>query len=88
MGLLHPSASIGGQLIDDVNYNVLDGEETGQDGVTIRLFNLQNELQATTTTANGGFYDFGAIASGEYYVEIDRLATRLERKQWRRSAEL
>ena len=64
--------SVGGQLIDDANYNgVLDGEETGKDDIAIRLFNLQDELQATVTTANGGLYDFGAIASGEYYVEID-----------------
>ena len=64
--------SVGGQLIDDLNYNGLQDEgETGRDGVTFNLFNLQNEPVASTVTANGGFYDFGELPSGEYYLEID-----------------
>ncbi|MEO0848902.1 MAG: GEVED domain-containing protein, partial [Cyanobacteria bacterium J06648_1] len=64
--------SIGGQLIDDLNYNgVQDEGETGRDGVTFNLFNLENEPVASTVTANGGLYDFGDLPSGEYYLQID-----------------
>ena len=64
--------SVGGQLIDDTNYNgVLDQGETGRDNVAVNLFDLQNELVATTTTSNNGFYDFGELASGEYYAAIE-----------------
>ncbi|MEO1690420.1 MAG: GEVED domain-containing protein [Cyanobacteria bacterium J06631_6] len=64
--------SIGGQLIDDLNYNgVQDEGETGRDGVTFNLFNLENEPVASIVTANGGLYDFGDLPSGEYYLQID-----------------
>ena len=64
--------SIGGQLIDDTNYNgVRDEGETGRAGVTIELFDSQTQqLQASTTTSDNGFYDFGDLPGGEYYLEI------------------
>ena len=66
------TASVTGQVLDDTNYNgVLDQGETGFDGVIVNLYNTQGELQATTTTANGGVYEFTDLTPGEYYVSIE-----------------
>jgi len=47
-----------------------DGTEPGIDGITVNLYNSDDELVATTVTAGGGFYNFPGLLSGDYTVEI------------------
>ncbi|RLC11727.1 MAG: hypothetical protein DRI57_18540, partial [Deltaproteobacteria bacterium] len=50
-----------------------DGEpvEPGMPGVTVRLYDANDELVGTTTTDENGFYGFADLAPGDYIVEFD-----------------
>ena len=59
---------IGDFVWDDVNNNGLqDADEPGIDGVTVSLFDANDNLVAETVTANGGEYVF-EVCPGEYFV--------------------
>jgi uncharacterized repeat protein (TIGR01451 family) len=69
--------SIGDFVWKDTNDNgIQDGGEAGVNGVTVNLWsadasgNPVTQL-ATTTTANGGAYNFGDLDAGRYIVQID-----------------
>jgi len=53
---------------------LVNGTETGLDGVTVYLYpvggNLAGPPLATTTTANGGLYSFPGLPAGDYIVQI------------------
>jgi len=49
---------------------IQDAGETGVDGATVRLLNSSNVVVATTTTGNGGTYDFGNVTPGTYSLEF------------------
>ncbi len=61
---------LGNIVWDDTNANgVLDGSESGIDGVVVNL--LQNgSVFQTDTTTNGGQYNFSGLTDGDYVIEI------------------
>ncbi|MET0264441.1 MAG: SdrD B-like domain-containing protein [Duganella sp.] len=65
------AASIGDTVWEDSNYNgVRDAGEKGVVGVTVKLYDANNVLKATTVTQEGGQYSFGNLLSGNYKVEV------------------
>ena len=72
---IYQMASIGNLVFSDINTNGIQdgGGEVGVDGVTVELFTCAgNVLKATTTTSNGGLYNF-TVAPGSYYVKFSGL---------------
>jgi hypothetical protein len=70
------AGSIGDFVWYDVNGNGLqDAGEPGMNNVTVRLYDLTNNLLFTTvtTTFNGvsGYYQFSGLAGGTYQVVVD-----------------
>ncbi|PWH18671.1 MAG: hypothetical protein DDG60_00110 [Anaerolineae bacterium] len=63
---------LGNQVWNDANNNgLLDGGETGIDGVTVQLWSADGStLLATTTTAGGGLYTFTGLPQGSYIVRL------------------
>lgn len=63
---------LGNQVWNDANNNgLLDGAETGIDGVTVELWSADGStLLATTTTAGGGIYTFSGLPQGSYLVRL------------------
>jgi hypothetical protein len=60
---------ISGQVRNDSNNNgILTDPDTGIAGVTVRLYNNVNTLINTTSTNAGGYFTFGALSPGIYYV--------------------
>lgn len=69
------ASSIGDRVWEDTNYNgVQDAGEKGVDGVTVKLYDANNVLKATTVTHDGGQYLFGGLAAGNYKVEVTNSA--------------
>ncbi len=68
---LIPAVSLGNLVWVDTNNNgLVDGGETGLDGVAVRLYTGAGSLVTSTTTAGGGLYLFSGLSVGDYYVEI------------------
>lgn len=76
------NAFIGNRVFLDANSNGLfDSNETGFAGaqVTLRgagsdgLFNTEDDIVQSQTTAEQGFYGFGELAKGDYKISIDNL---------------
>ncbi|MCB0154530.1 MAG: isopeptide-forming domain-containing fimbrial protein, partial [Anaerolineae bacterium] len=72
--------SLGNRVWFDANNNgLLDGGESGIDGVRLNLLSgagtpitdTLTSLPITTTTGGGGFYGFTDLVAGDYIVEID-----------------
>ena len=73
--------TLGDLVFEDTNDNgVLDGAETGIDGVVVNLLEdtdtsggltMGDAQLDTTTTAGGGIYQFTSLFPGEYIVQID-----------------
>ncbi|MCS6993061.1 MAG: SpaA isopeptide-forming pilin-related protein, partial [Anaerolineales bacterium] len=63
---------LGNQVWNDTNNNgLLDGGETGIDGVTVQLWSADGStLLATTTTSGGGIYTFAGLPQGSYIVRL------------------
>jgi subtilisin-like proprotein convertase family protein len=62
---------VGGRVFGDLDHDGIRGVgETNVDGVTVRLLDSGNATVATTTTANGGIYDFANVTPGTYSVEF------------------
>jgi len=62
-------ASIGDQVFRDTNNNgIQESGEPGVDGVTVELYDTNNNLVGTTVTDNGGLYLFDELAPGDYYL--------------------
>ena len=64
------TASLGDTVWNDTNANgILDGVETGINGVSVTLYNAaDNSVERTTTTAGGGLFSFDSLLGGTYYV--------------------
>ena len=72
--------SLGNLVFDDKDNNGLfDGTDTGIDGVQVQLWSVgldnlkgtfDDVLDSTITTAGGGFYLFGNLNPGLYYVQL------------------
>ena len=68
-GMYEP-ACIGDFVWNDINENgIQDVSEPGILGITVTLYDCDNNLIATTTTDANGLYRF-TVAPGEYYVEF------------------
>ncbi len=77
---IYPPLSLGNLIFKDQNNNgVKDANEAGVDGVVVELFRDNGDgafnaatdtLQATTTTAGGGLYQFAVTVSTDYFVRI------------------
>ena len=57
---------------DTDNSSTINGAEVGIDGVTVNLYAASDltTVLATQTTANGGYYLFNGLQSGDYVVAI------------------
>lgn len=53
---------------------VQDKSECGIGGVTVKLYDANHQLKATTVTAADGSYAFNKLAAGSYSVEVTRPA--------------
>jgi len=63
--------SIGDLVWIDQNGNgIQNNGEPGMQGVTVRLYDCDNELKATTTTDANGNYTFSNLQKGSYYVKF------------------
>ena len=68
-------ASLGDKVWEDLNKNGLqDQGESGIPNVTVKLFDLNNNLVATTTTDQNGNYLFSNLNPGKYYVQFIKLS--------------
>jgi hypothetical protein len=68
-GMYEP-ACIGDFVWNDINENgIQDVSEPGILGVTVTLYDCDNNLIATTTTDANGLYSF-TVAAGDYYVKF------------------
>lgn len=65
------TSTIGNLVWEDRNENgIRDVDEPPIPGVTVKLYNEQGELYATTVTDNSGNYLFNNILPGTYYIEF------------------
>jgi protocatechuate 3,4-dioxygenase beta subunit len=64
-----PPANVSGHVyIDTDNDGVFDGGESGIAGVTLNLFDNNNQFVGTTTTNAAGYYEFTNLMPGTYTV--------------------
>ncbi|SER47874.1 SdrD B-like domain-containing protein, partial [Neolewinella agarilytica] len=68
-------ASLGDYVWEDTNGNGINDEpaSAGIDGVTVNLLDEDGNVIATTTTMNGGFYEFTDLVPGTYSVQFELL---------------
>ena len=76
IGLILAPSTLGDRLWVDANGDgIQDDDEEGLDGITVELYNIQDELVASTTTATiggqSGSYLFEDIYPTDYYVRFD-----------------
>ncbi|MBK7865849.1 MAG: choice-of-anchor A family protein [Ignavibacteriales bacterium] len=65
-----PSGSIGDYVWNDENGNgVQDNGEDGLEGITVKLYDCDNNLITSTSTAFDGSFSFSSVAAGSYYVK-------------------
>ena len=63
--------SIGNFVWKDIDADgIQDSGEVGIDGVTVKLYDLENNLVDTKITSGGGFYNFSDLEPGKYYLEF------------------
>lgn len=55
---------------DDDQDGIQDAGEMGVGGVTVNLYNCEDVMLASTTTDADGFYMFGDLEPGDYYVQF------------------
>lgn len=70
--ILYPvCSSVGDYVFFDENSNgVQDRGESGIANITVTLHAQDGQVLATTTTDNNGYYDFGCINAGTYYINF------------------
>ncbi|MFZ1454070.1 MAG: SdrD B-like domain-containing protein, partial [Ferruginibacter sp.] len=75
------TVSLGNTVFIDVNGNgKFDSPDWGYDGVTVRLYEDNNDdgiadgaAVATRTTAGGGVYNFTGLQPGKYFVQLENV---------------
>ena len=74
-GFTQATTSISGLVFNDVNEDgIQDNGEPTTDGVTVTLFDSNDNQIAQTTSGPGGAYTFTNVVSGMYYVSFDPTA--------------
>ncbi len=64
--------SIGDFVWNDINANgIQDPNEQGVIGISIKLFDKDNQLINITTTNSNGKYSFLNVVKGKYYIKVD-----------------
>jgi protocatechuate 3,4-dioxygenase beta subunit len=70
-GGLYSGASLGDRVWHDLDADgIQDAGETGIQGVTVNLYDGDNNLVATTQTDASGDYLFDQLTPGDYHVEV------------------
>ncbi|WP_432377511.1 SdrD B-like domain-containing protein [Duganella sp. P38] len=70
---LYRKASIGDKVWEDKDHDgIQDVKESGIDGIKVTLYNSNNVAVATTTTHDGGSYNFSNLDPGTYYLKFDK----------------
>ena len=68
---LYKKASIGDCVWDDLDADgVQDSGEAGISGVTVKLLDQSGTLITSTTTDENGYYSFGNLTPGTYYISV------------------
>lgn len=68
----NPKASVGDRVwLDTDKDGIQDAGESGVSGVTVKLYDCNNNLIATTTTNSSGNYLFNNLAPGDYYLKFE-----------------
>jgi hypothetical protein len=68
-------AAIGDFVWIDMNMNGIQDEgEPGKKGVTVNLYDCQDNFLTSTTTDNDGLYLFFNLIPGDYYIEFEKPA--------------
>lgn len=68
-----PTGKVGDRIWNDTDYDgVQDNGEPGIAGVTVKLYDCDNNLIATTTTNASGNYLFSNLGEGEYYILVEK----------------
>mgnify|MGYP005795271303 CR=1 FL=1 len=63
---------IEGKVWEDSNANgIIDNNETGMEGIKIKLINTESQGEKETTTREDGTYEFVDVERGKYKVEIE-----------------
>ena len=72
---LYQKAALGNRVWVDKNGNgIQDSNETGEDNVTVNLYqDCNGSIVATQQTAGGGLYHFEGLRPGDYCVEFTNL---------------
>jgi len=69
-GIIQP-ASLGDRVwFDRDGDGIQDSNDPGLAGITVQLFDGNDELVATTTTDAAGLYEFTQLAPGGYYINV------------------
>ena len=72
----YKTASLGDFVWHDIDADgIQDPGEEGIDGVTVTLHRADGSVVGTTTTANGGLYEFTDLLPDDYYLCFDYSAT-------------
>ncbi len=70
-GLYTPPASVGDWIWFDANTNgIQNAGESGVTGVVVRLYTGSSNLVAITTNNATGYYSFGGLQPGEYFIQF------------------
>ncbi len=68
-GFINNYANITGSVFEDAKANaIFDEPDTIKVGVAVELYNTDNQLIQTTTTAVDGSYNFENVLAGDYYI--------------------
>ena len=71
---LYRNASLGDRVWNDLNQDgIQDGNESGVSGITVNLYDCENNLLTSTTTNGNGNYLFQGLMPGGYTVEFINL---------------
>jgi hypothetical protein len=64
-------AGVGNYVWNDMNVNgIQDDDESGMEGVTVKLYTCSGQLVDTKFTDENGYYEFTNLDAGDYYIQF------------------